>query len=45
MVAKERKSNRLKDFNYATSHYYFVTICVKNREKMFLEKLLIKKWR
>jgi len=29
------KSTRLKDWDYAQSAYYFVTICVKDREKVF----------
>jgi REP element-mobilizing transposase RayT len=32
---KERKLNRLKDYNYSQNGYYFVTICTKNREEWF----------
>lgn len=30
-----RKSIRLKDYNYAQNGYYFITICTKNREHLF----------
>jgi len=33
--AKERKKNRLGDFNYSDEEFYFVTICTKNRENVF----------
>jgi REP element-mobilizing transposase RayT len=32
---KQRKSNRLKDYEYSQNGYYFVTICTKNREEWF----------
>ncbi|MGH7801433.1 MAG: transposase [Thermodesulfobacteriota bacterium] len=32
---KERKLNRLKDYDYSQNGYYFVTICTKNREAWF----------
>jgi REP element-mobilizing transposase RayT len=32
-----RKPNRLKNFDYSTSGYYYVTICTKNRECWFGE--------
>ena len=32
---KERKSNRLKDYDYSKSGYYFVTVCTGNREEWF----------
>ncbi|MFA4834052.1 MAG: transposase [Patescibacteria group bacterium] len=32
---KNRKLNRLKDYNYAQDGWYFVTICAKNREYFF----------
>lgn len=35
MLFKERKRNRLKNFDYSGSGYYFVTICTKNREEYF----------
>ncbi len=30
-----RKHLRLKEFDYSSSNYYFVTVCTKNREKLF----------
>ncbi|MCI6615687.1 transposase [Ruminococcus sp.] len=30
----ERKNHRLKDFDYGTYGYYFVTICTYNKEKL-----------
>ena len=36
-VHKQRKSNRLKNFDYSSSGYYFVTICTRNRECLFGE--------
>ena len=35
MLRKERKSNRWEKFDYTNDRYYFVTICVKNREMVF----------
>jgi putative transposase len=32
---RERKRNRLKDYNYSQEGYYFVTICTKDREEWF----------
>ena len=32
-----RKSIRLKNFDYSSNGYYFVTICTQNREKLFGE--------
>ena len=32
---KNRKSNRLKDYDYSRNGYYFVTICVKDRQELF----------
>ncbi len=32
---KERKLNRLKDYDYSQNGFYFVTICTKNREEWF----------
>ncbi len=37
MIHRHRKLNRLKNFNYSSSGYYFVTICTKNRECLFGE--------
>lgn len=50
-----RKSYRLKNYNYSSNGYYFITICLKNRtnyfgkiknEKMILNKLgeIVKKY-
>ena len=30
-----RKSHRLKNYDYSTENLYFVTLCTKNREKLF----------
>jgi len=35
MGIPKRKPTRLKNYNYSTSGYYFVTICAKNKEKIF----------
>lgn len=35
MVSKHRKSNRLRNFDYSTSGYYYVTICTKERQEYF----------
>jgi len=32
---KNRKSNRLKDYDYSRNGYYFVTICIKDRQELF----------
>ena len=34
---KNRKSNRLKDYDYSKNGMYFVTICTHNREELFGE--------
>ena len=34
-MRRERKRNRLKNFNYSQAGGYFVTICSKNRENYF----------
>ncbi len=31
----QRKQLRLKDYDYSTSSYYFITICTQNRECLF----------
>jgi REP element-mobilizing transposase RayT len=31
----QRKYNRLRNFDYSRSGYYFVTVCTKNREFLF----------
>ena len=35
MHKKNRKLNRLKDYNYSQDGYYFITICTKNRDESF----------
>lgn len=35
----KRKNQRLKEFDYSESGYYFVTICMKNRKEFFSEIL------
>lgn len=35
VVIKHRKPNRLRNFDYSLSGYYFVTICTKNRQEYF----------
>ncbi|MFA5769886.1 MAG: transposase [Patescibacteria group bacterium] len=35
IVIRQRKPNRLKNFNYSSSGYYFITICTKDRQKYF----------
>ncbi len=32
---KNRKRNRLREFNYSSDGYYFITTCVKNRKNYF----------
>ena len=34
-----RKHLRLKEFDYSSSNYYFVTICTKNRERLFIPRI------
>jgi len=53
---KERKNNRIKNYDYSQNGYYFVTICIKNKynffgkiknNKMFLNKygkIIEKQW-
>jgi len=33
----QRKSIRLKDYNYSQENLYYITICIKNREKILGE--------
>lgn len=33
----QRKSIRLKDYNYSQEGLYFITICTENKEKLFGE--------
>jgi len=35
IIIKQRKPNRLKNFDYSSSGYYFVTICTKDRQEYF----------
>ena len=35
MELAKRKPTRLKNYDYSTDGYYFVTICAKNKEKIF----------
>lgn len=35
IVVKQRKPNRLKNFDYSSSGYYFITICTKDRQEYF----------
>ena len=37
MTLPQRKSLRLKDFDYSTSGYYFLTLVTKNRMELFGE--------
>lgn len=37
MLIRERRRNRLKNFDYSSFGYYFVTICTKNRQEYFGE--------
>ncbi len=36
-MIRERKLNRLKDYDYSVEGYYFVTVCAKDREEWFGE--------
>ena len=36
-MGRNRKLNRLKDYNYSTEGYYFVTVCTKDRQEWFGE--------
>jgi len=35
MELAKRKNTRLKEFDYSESNYYFITICMKNRNNFF----------
>ncbi len=43
-----RKLNRLKEYDYSQDGFYFITICVKNRKKIFgyveNEKMILNKF-
>ncbi len=48
MILRERRLNRLKNYDYSKNGYYFVTICIKNREHFFGEiqngKMILNKY-
>jgi putative transposase len=33
MIRKDRKSNRLRDYDYSQGGYYFITMCTQNRQE------------
>lgn len=33
-MIKDRKRTRLENYNYSSNGYYFLTICIKNKEKL-----------
>ena len=37
MELSQRKPTRLKDYDYNTDGYYFITICTKNKEKILCD--------
>ncbi|MCQ2441006.1 MAG: transposase [Clostridia bacterium] len=37
MVLLNRKANRLKNFDYSTDGYYFITICTNNKQKLLCD--------
>ena len=39
MELPKRKPNRLKEFDYSQPNAYFITICTKNKEKLFWENV------
>lgn len=39
MERPNRKRLRLEDFDYAGNGYYFVTICTKNRQNYFIQRV------
>ena len=39
MEFPKRKPNRLKEFDYSQPNAYFITICTKNKEKLFWENV------
>ena len=39
MALPKRKPNRLRSFDYSTPGTYFITLCTKNREKLFWENV------
>ncbi len=46
--SEERKKNRLQDFDYSEEEFYFVTLCIKDRENIFgnikNKKMILNKW-
>ncbi|MEW6376345.1 MAG: transposase [Thermodesulfobacteriota bacterium] len=45
---RERKSTRLRNYDYSQNGYYFVTICTRNREEWFgrveNEEMVLSRW-
>ena len=39
MEFPKRKPNRLSDYDYSQPNAYFITICTKNKEKLFWEQV------
>ena len=39
MELPKRKINRLKEYDYSQPNAYFITICTKNKEKLFWENV------
>ena len=39
MELPKRKPNRLADYDYSQPNAYFITICTKNKEQLFWEKV------
>jgi len=37
MEKLQKKPNRLKDYDYSRNGYYFITICVKDRQEILWE--------
>ena len=37
MVLPKRKTTRLQGYDYRTSGYYFITFCVKNKQKLLCD--------
>lgn len=41
-LLKKRKSIRLSDYDYSKNGLYFITICTKNRECIFVKSKTMK---
>lgn len=37
MICRQRKANRLKNYNYSSAGYYYITICTKDKQEYFGE--------